>query len=98
MKQGLIGETRRVIHSVPVPDHGLTGLYVTHCGEQFRPAEVDRLNAFDGMPCEGCMIRAAITNEPAAIESHPYGAHALRELHSNEASPSVQADGALFVC
>ena len=77
VKQGLIGETRRVIHSVPVPGDGLTGVLLTHCGERFAPAEIDRLSTFDGMPCEGCMIRAALTN---AAESHPYGgAHALRK-------------------
>jgi hypothetical protein len=52
---GLVGESRRVVHLIPVTDQypgGLTAL----CGEVFYSGDLEFLAALGGMPCERCAI------------------------------------------
>lgn len=58
-KPGFVGERRRTIHVVPMPDgdvppEALTAL----CGQVFRPGTAERLDSALGMPCNNCFMVA----------------------------------------
>lgn len=68
-RKGIVGETRRVVHLVPLPRDYFGGedLAVTAsvtalaalCGQLFRPGEAEQLNEPRGMPCGQCLTEAA---------------------------------------
>lgn len=67
-RKGVVGETRRTVHLVPLPQlaettpgnataqppEKLTAL----CGQAFAPGEAEQLNEPRGMPCEVCLLRS----------------------------------------
>ncbi|WP_425440489.1 hypothetical protein [Prauserella shujinwangii] len=60
LRRGVVGETRRVCHVVPLPGPGeipdsLTAL----CGADLRPGEAELLHGITGMPCEPCLAKVA---------------------------------------
>lgn len=69
-RKGVVGETRRTVHLVPLPQlaettpgkaaaklpEQLTAL----CGQTFSPGEAEQLNEPRGMPCERCVLRARV--------------------------------------
>jgi hypothetical protein len=61
-RPGVVGETRRVCHCVPVPtdDEVPTNLN-TLCQTTIRPGEAELLNEPVGMPCTTCLMQAAST-------------------------------------
>jgi len=58
-RAGVVGETRRTCHLVPVPDDdGRTPLALTaYCGELIHRGEAELLTQPSGMPCVGCLFR-----------------------------------------
>ncbi|WP_240437794.1 hypothetical protein [Sciscionella marina] len=54
LRKGIVEETRRTVHLVPVPDEVCERL-VAYCGESFEPGTVDLLTSFTGMPCMSCL-------------------------------------------
>lgn len=60
-KRGVVGETKRVCHLVPVPETDTAPEVLTaYCETDIRPGEADLLPRIGGMPCELCMARAPI--------------------------------------
>jgi len=60
IKQGLVGETRRVSHVFGLPEGGgvperLTAL----CGASFLPGVLELMAQWTGLPCEPCTLRMA---------------------------------------
>jgi hypothetical protein len=65
---GAVGESRRVIHVVPIPDvDDIPEVLVAHCGEQIRPGVAEQLYAPIGAPCNVCLF-VAPPPAPAAAE------------------------------
>ncbi|MEU6646005.1 hypothetical protein ABZ863_26120 [Saccharomonospora sp. NPDC046836] len=58
LRQGTVGETRRVCHVVRVPDTA-PGELVALCGERIGPGQAELLTAITGMPCEVCLMMSA---------------------------------------
>lgn len=57
-RAGVVGETQRTCHLVPVPDDDNTPLALTaYCGELIHRGEAELLAQPSGMPCVGCLFR-----------------------------------------
>lgn len=66
MKPGLVGETKRVVHLVRLPESGTVPEELTaYCGERFEPGTIDFLPEPTGMPCVRCLIAAPMPRPPA---------------------------------
>jgi hypothetical protein len=58
-KPGVVGERRRTIHVVPMPDGGVPPVELTAlCGQAFSPGTAERLDSSLGMPCNICFMMA----------------------------------------
>ncbi len=59
---GVVGESRRLVHAVPVPIGGPVPERLTaYCGEQIQPGQAETLNGPAGMPvCRACSLRRPI--------------------------------------
>ncbi|WIX83304.1 hypothetical protein QRX50_22355 [Amycolatopsis carbonis] len=53
--RGLVGETRRVVHTFDVPRGETPSRLVAFCGADFGPGELEIKNAPEGMPCMECL-------------------------------------------
>lgn len=58
---GMIGESRRVVHVVPLPPGGVPEVLTAYCSEQIEPGTAEVLGEFVGMPCERCVLAAPLT-------------------------------------
>jgi hypothetical protein len=59
LRQGVVGESRRTCHLVPVPDTDRMPDYlVAWCGERIAQGTADLLPVATGMPCESCLANA----------------------------------------
>lgn len=59
LRQGVVGESRRVCHVVPIPeDRAVPGHLTALCGTDIYPGQADVLPGLVGMPCDGCMTRS----------------------------------------
>jgi hypothetical protein len=69
-RSGVVGETLRVCHYVPIPNAGETPTILTAlCGTTIGPGQADRLDKVQGMPCFSCLMHAASTVDThAAID------------------------------
>ncbi|WP_246292004.1 hypothetical protein [Lentzea indica] len=58
-RAGVVGETQRTCHLVPMPDDDdRTPLALTaYCGELIHHGEAELLAQPSGMPCVGCLFR-----------------------------------------
>ena len=57
-RAGVVGETQRTCHLVPMPDDDRTPLALTaYCGELIHRGEAELLTQPSGMPCVGCLFR-----------------------------------------
>lgn len=64
-RPGLVGETRRVAHIVPMRPgewHGYN--LTTWCGGAVAVPDLEVLTPGDGMPCVGCVRRAPLPSTP----------------------------------
>lgn len=71
-RRGIVGETKRVVHLVPIPiGDNPPAVLVAICGTQFGPEQADLLDELRGMPCVRCEVEA-IAREPVArqIDGH----------------------------
>jgi hypothetical protein len=58
---GLVGESKRVVHVVPVTDHHTTlDTLTAYCGLRFTPGTVDLVPDITGTPCFPCLLNAEI--------------------------------------
>ncbi|WP_232376173.1 hypothetical protein [Amycolatopsis aidingensis] len=58
-RPGVVGESKRVCHVVPIPESGRSaGPLAALCGEPVVPAEVEVLPQLSGMPCELCVANS----------------------------------------
>jgi hypothetical protein len=68
LRNGVVGETRRVVHVVPLDEeHVLPDGLVTCCRLVIRPGTAERIDGYAGMPCEGCGL-AVLTSTPPALD------------------------------
>ena len=59
LRRGVVGESRRVCHLIPVPVDQAVPEYLTAlCGELVFPGEAEVLETICGMPCHSCMARS----------------------------------------
>jgi hypothetical protein len=59
LRQGVIGESRRVCHVVPIPENrAVPGHLTALCGTDIYPGQADVLPDLTGMPCDVCMARS----------------------------------------
>ncbi|MET9627586.1 hypothetical protein ABZX92_08990 [Lentzea sp. NPDC006480] len=57
-RAGVVGETQRTCHLVPMPDDDRTPLALTaYCGELIHRGEAELLTQPSGMPCVACLFR-----------------------------------------
>ncbi|WP_225978509.1 hypothetical protein [Gandjariella thermophila] len=68
LRRGVVGESRRVSHVVPVPGDGawpekLTAL----CGERITGRQAEVLTTATGMPCVHCVSRLPIYESISAL-------------------------------
>jgi hypothetical protein len=54
---GVVGETRRTCHLVPVPDGEPPRALTAYCGELIHEGEAELLAQPSGMPCVDCLFR-----------------------------------------
>lgn len=60
LRRGVVGESRRVCHVVPVPDvDGVPDWLEAFCGAVLRRGESEWLPSIRGMPCVRCLSLAA---------------------------------------
>jgi hypothetical protein len=70
-RKGVVGETRRVCHLIPLPvGHELPSVLTTYCSVEIGPGEAELLRSAEGMPCEPCLRLAPVPSpdEPLPIE------------------------------
>jgi hypothetical protein len=72
---GVVGETRRVCHIVPIPDHAtVPDVLVAYCGEQIKPGTAEQLTAPAGQPCFGCLVTAPLPADRQLPDGGVHGA------------------------
>jgi hypothetical protein len=60
MRRGVVGETKRVCHVVPIPEPAAVPTELTAlCGERIHPGQAELLRSISGMPCQSCLVVAA---------------------------------------
>jgi hypothetical protein len=58
-RTGVVGESRRSVHIVPVPGQDTFDQLTAYCGQTFRTGEAELVDTNLGsMPCELCVLRA----------------------------------------
>ncbi|GDY33953.1 hypothetical protein [Gandjariella thermophila] len=58
---GVVGESRRVVHVVPLADaDAIPEVLATYCGERIPLGTVDLLDRPRGMPCTSCLAIAPL--------------------------------------
>jgi hypothetical protein len=62
LRRGVVGETQRTCHLVPVPNVGtLPAVLTALCEQQFVPGQTEQLAKLCAMPCVACLVLAAST-------------------------------------
>ncbi|MFF1611418.1 hypothetical protein ACFVYA_26850 [Amycolatopsis sp. NPDC058278] len=59
LRRGVVGESRRVCHLIPVPAGPVPAHLTALCGESIFPGEAEVLDGLRGMPCHACLVRSA---------------------------------------
>lgn len=60
-RAGVVGETERTCHLVPMPDNDDAPQALTaYCGELIHRGEAELLTQPSGMPCVGCLFRVPL--------------------------------------
>lgn len=69
-RRGVVGETQRSCHLVPVPAaDAVPEFLIALCGQKFGPGTADLLQVFTGMPCERCVALSAASVSAAELAS-----------------------------
>jgi hypothetical protein len=58
-RRGVVGESRRVCHLIPVPSGPVPAQLTALCGESIFPGEAEVLDGLRGMPCHACLMESA---------------------------------------
>ncbi len=59
LRRGVVGESRRVCHLIPVPTGPVPEHLTALCGEAIFPGEAEVLDGLRGMPCHACLMESA---------------------------------------
>jgi hypothetical protein len=59
LRRGVVGESRRVCHLIPVPGGPVPEHLTALCGESIFPGEAEVLDGLRGMPCHACLMESA---------------------------------------
>jgi hypothetical protein len=59
LRRGVVGESRRVCHLIPVPTGPVPEYLTALCGEAIHPGEAEVLAGLRGMPCHACLMENA---------------------------------------
>ncbi|MEV6715678.1 hypothetical protein AB0M48_26965 [Lentzea sp. NPDC051208] len=62
-RAGVVGETQRTCHLVPVPDDDTQVALTAYCGELIHRGEAELLTQPSGMPCVGCLFRVPMPRD-----------------------------------
>lgn len=87
-RSGVVGETARTVHLVPLPAAGpQSDTTVALCGARLQPEQIEMMNPGEGMPCTGCALRhTAISQTPldrdAAVYAPPMPAPQVEDGRS----------------
>jgi hypothetical protein len=57
LRRGVVGESRRVCHLIPIPmGQPMPAQLTALCGEHVHPGQADVLDRISGMPCQRCLL------------------------------------------
>jgi hypothetical protein len=74
LRRGLVGETRRVVHIVPIPAlDAIPAVLTAYCGLHIRPGTADLLPEPQGMPCVRCLAKLPLPDHHQ-LPKRPYPA------------------------
>lgn len=59
LRRGVVGESRRVCHLIPVPTGPVPAHLTALCGEAIFPGEAEVLDGLRGMPCHPCLVASS---------------------------------------
>lgn len=83
-RPGVVGETARTVHLVPLPVGSPAGAVTALCGTQLRREDVDPVTPGQGMPCTVCVIShvagdaplPSVTTGDTPVDPDPFAATA----------------------
>ncbi|HKR51963.1 MAG TPA: hypothetical protein VJT72_20775 [Pseudonocardiaceae bacterium] len=64
-RPGVIGETARTVHVIPLPTGEQAGAVSTLCGTTLMHGDIEIVGAGEGMPCTLCVVNQALGTAPA---------------------------------
>jgi hypothetical protein len=68
LRRGVVGETQRVVHVVPIQDaNAIPDVLQTYCRRVIRPGTADLLSEPRGMPCEYCLASIPLPGTEASV-------------------------------
>jgi hypothetical protein len=70
-RPGVVGETARTVHLIPLPVNGWTGAGNALCGALLHPQEIETVNPGQGMPCTACLITHVTATPPPSPDTSP---------------------------
>jgi hypothetical protein len=60
LRRGVVGESKRVCHLIPIPVGPAAPDYLTAlCGERVYSGQAEVLDRISGMPCHLCLVRSS---------------------------------------
>jgi hypothetical protein len=65
-RPGVVGETERVVHVVPLPTDGQAGAVGAVCGAALMLEDIETVTPGVGMPCTVCVVNHAVTGATPA--------------------------------
>ncbi len=63
-RPGVVGETARTVHVVPLPTHGQAGAVGALCGAALSLDNIETVTPGQGMPCTLCLVTQALATSP----------------------------------
>lgn len=83
---GVVGESRRVVHVVPVVNAAeVPPVMVAYCGQSIERGTAEVLPEMAGMPCERCVLATPIPNA-----TRPMAHHTPRQALIRESAQVIQ--------
>jgi hypothetical protein len=65
-KLGTVGLTQRTTHAVPVPA-GFPTVLTAYCGQEIRQGEAEVVQPLTGQPCNLCLLRLPLPDQPLQL-------------------------------
>lgn len=66
-RPGLVGETARTVHVVPLPPDERAGAVGALCGAALMPHDIETVTPGEGMPCTVCVLTHATSTTPTGV-------------------------------